>query len=147
MYTSQIRGLFPPIQGSHRKLINKWRISYTNTLESDNHSIYSNYTLEFKSNNKIRIKYRGCEGDLFMNWQSFQYNLFISGYSFGQDADREMIIEPDEDDTKCIRGDSTFIEDLKHVSVWTIFEENLYLLVEKWNGTTNSQYIILLGRD
>lgn len=56
-----------------------------------------------------------------MSWQTFQYNLFISGFSMGQDMDREMVIEPDENDSRCIRGDGNFIENLKDVSIWSIF--------------------------
>lgn len=37
-----------------------------------------------------------------MNWQIFQYNIYISDFN-AENIDKDMIIEPDQNDTQCIK--------------------------------------------
>lgn len=55
-----------------------------------------------------------------------------------------MIIEPDVNDIKCIKNNSNFVQILLNASVWTIYDQNLYVLIEKWEGNRNIQSILLL---
>lgn len=41
-----------------------------------------------------------------------------------------MVISNSPEDEACIKGNSTFIEDLKWVSVWTVYEDKLFFLIE-----------------
>ena len=81
-----------------------------------------------------------------MNWNIFQYNLYISDYNYTADStvDKEMIIEPDAKDIECIKNNTNFVENLKYASVWTISDDNLYVLIEKWEADKGNQQSILL---
>lgn len=37
-----------------------------------------------------------------MNWQIFEYNIYVSDFN-SENIDKEMIIEPDQIDTECIK--------------------------------------------
>ena len=46
--------------------------------------------MEFKTNNTLRIKRVACDGDLYMRWETFEYNIHISMYDF--DKNDTMVI-------------------------------------------------------
>lgn len=81
VYPSDIRGLYPPIQGLPANLLGKWTVSFTNSREIDTNDIFSNYSMEFKANNALRIKRVGCDGDLIMRWETFSFNIYISDFN------------------------------------------------------------------
>lgn len=147
VYTSEIRGLFPPIQGSALEIEGHWRVALLSSLENEDSGAYREYTLEFKEKqtSKLRVKREGCNGDYMMVWRIYSYNMVIDEFRGKLESD-DMVITANVNDTKCIFSETSFFDLLQSVSVWTIEDGRLFLLVERGINRKTLESVFILEK-